>query len=441
MVVRFECLIPILCLLCFLWLKSIWIERVQSVTTIFHILLWFAACVVCAPLWVLVVQCLLGFMPARRRVAEGGDAPTMAVLVPAHNEAAVIGATLVSLKAALPDDGRIVVVADNCSDGTADIVREHGAEVLERSDTVNRGKGFALAYGLASLSSNAPEVVIIVDADCEVTPTTLTDLSRTAKQSQRPVQGVYLLRAPNTSNPKAVISAFAFMVKNQARPRGMDLLGLPIPLTGSGMAFPYEQIKRANLATGNIVEDLALGLELAEQGHGPVLCDAARITGALPESDDVAATQRTRWEHGYLATLLSTTPKLVVKGVARGRPGLIAAALDLVVPPLSLLIFAALVLLIAALVIGWWITAYGPAVMMSASLGAAAVVLLISWAVYARDWLPLGAALSIPGYLIWKLPIYLKFMTGREKRWVRTERSSSGSDTPANPENNTSGGA
>ena len=428
-------------------------------TTTLHILLWIIASVVAAPLIVLFVQCALGLLPARRRHnaepkrSEGSDSsttttpsPSIAVLVPAHNEELVIPATLDSLTQALPANGRIIVVADNCSDQTASVARQHGVTVIERHDTVNRGKGFALAAGLASLESStpdtpeAPDVVIIVDADCTVTPTTLTDLAHTVQQTSRPVQGIYLLHPPNKNDTKAVVSAFAFMVKNQARPRGMDLLNLPIPLTGSGMAFPYALIKDANLATGNIVEDLALGLELAEQGHGPVLCDAARITGALPTAGDDAVTQRTRWEHGYLSTLLTQTPKLFAKGVFKLRPSLIAAAIDLAVPPLSLLVLAAIATLATTAVIGWWISQPGPAILVGVSLALAGIALILAWARYARDTLPISAALAIPGYILWKIPIYLKFVIGREKNWVRTGRDTAPNNPgiAASPDNGTS---
>ncbi len=399
-------------------------------TTTIHILLWALAVIIAAPLWVLSLQCLLGFLPARRRTESGAYTPSLAVLIPAHNEEGVIAVTLGSLKAALPGSGRIVVIADNCTDRTADIARGHGVTVLERTDTANRGKGFALAAGLASLENAPPDIVIVVDADCTVARNSLTELAQTARATRRPVQGVYLLRAPDTRDAKAVISAFAFMVKNQARPRGMDRLGLPVPLTGSGMAFPYDLLRHANLATGNIVEDLALGLELAEQGHGPVLCDTARISGALPGAGDAAVTQRTRWEHGYLSTLLGTAPKLFVKGLFTFRMTLIAAAIDLAVPPLSLLVTGAIAALAASLVIGWWVTAFGPAMLLAASLILAAVVLVISWAVYARRWLAFSAFLAIPGYILWKLPIYLKFLTGRERSWVRTERDAAAAGKP-----------
>lgn len=410
-------------------------------TLTLHILIWVLAWLVAAPLVVLSIQCLLGLLPARRRAA-GNDStmPSVAVLVPAHNEQGVISATLNSLNQALPEHGRVIVVADNCSDSTACVARDHGAAVIERRDTVNRGKGFALAAGLASMESDPPGIVIIVDADCTVTPTTLNDLAKTAQQSGRPVQGVYLLHPPDTNNTKAVVSAFAFMVKNQARPRGMDLFNLPIPLTGSGMAFPYDQIKDANLATGNIVEDLALGLELAERGYGPVLCDAARITGALPSAGDDAVTQRTRWEHGYMSTLLTKTPALLIKGMTRFRPALVAAAIDLAVPPLSLLVLGAFAAMLPALVIGWRVGSFAPLCMIACSLGLAGLVLVMVWAVYARSWLPGWALAAIPGYILWKLPIYLKFVKGREKNWVRTERDSAPGQAHGSPGNGTSGG-
>lgn len=396
-------------------------------TTAIHILLWVLACGVAAPLWVLSIQCLLGLLPARQRTGNDPGTPSFAVLVPAHNEEAVIAETLVSLNQALPDSAKIVVIADNCTDRTAQIARDHGTAVIERHDKVNRGKGFALAAGLASLETDPPQppgVVIVVDADCTVTPGTLSNLAQTAQSTGRPVQGVYLLSPPDKRDTKAVVSAFAFLIKNQARPRGMDRLGLPIPLTGSGMAFPYALLEDANLATGNIVEDLALGLELAERGHGPVLCDTARITGALPHADGAAVTQRTRWEHGYLSTLLTRSPALFIKGLFTLRPALIAAAVDLAVPPLSLLVIGSVAALGLAAVIGWWIAAPGPAWMLAGSLGLAALALGLAWARFGRSMIPISAALAVPGYILWKLPIYLKFLLGREKSWVRTDRGS-----------------
>lgn len=391
-------------------------------TTTTHILLWCLACLTGAPLWVLSAQCLLGLLPARRRIKQADTMPSVTVLVPAHNEGSVIAVTLESLNQALPTHGRIVVIADNCTDDTASIATQHGATVVQRHDTTDRGKGFALAAGLASLATQPPEVVIIVDADCTVTATTLNDLTLSVQATGRPVQGVYLLSPPDKRDTRGVVSSFAFLIKNQARPRGMDLLGLPVPLTGSGMAFPYELLTRAKLATGDIVEDLALGLNMVRLGHGPVLCDSARITGSLPGDARAAVTQRTRWEHGYLSTLLTRTPGLFIRGVVGLSPARIAAAVDLAVPPLSLLVTGALAAAMLTGVLGWLIAVPGPVCLIAGSLAITALSLGLAWARYGRHDLPPSALLAIPGYILWKLPIYARFLIGREKTWVRTER-------------------
>jgi len=394
-----------------------------------HILLWALASMVSLPMAVLSIQCLLGLLPAKKRGGADGAVPSLAVLVPAHNEGPVIKTTLESLTNALPENGRVVVIADNCTDDTSAIAKQHGVAVIERHDATHRGKGFALAAGLASLDSDPPRVVVIVDADCTVSPGALNDLATTAQATGRPVQGVYLLHPPDKRDTKAVVSSFAFMIKNQARPRGMNLLNLPVPLTGSGMAFPYDLLKDANLATGNIVEDLALGLELTERGKGPVLCDTARITGALPGAVDAAVTQRTRWEHGYLSTLLTRAPGLMIKGLMKARPALVASAVDLSVPPVSLLILCAFSALGLTGVIGWWVGDLGPVCLLVGSLCLTALALLLGWVRFSRNTLPISAVVAIPVYILWKLPIYARFLTRQEKAWVRTERDASPGDT------------
>jgi len=75
------------------------------------------------------------------------------ILVPAHNEELLLGGVLDELRALdYPSDScRSFVIADNCTDGTAQVAREHGAEVLERTNTEQRGKGYALDWALTSL--------------------------------------------------------------------------------------------------------------------------------------------------------------------------------------------------------------------------------------------------------------------------------------------------
>src|SRR5262245_25842959 len=83
------------------------------------------------PLAVLAVECLAALLPPRR-ADGGGERPSCAVLVPAHDEEAVLGHTLADLRPQLRPGDRLVVIADNCTDGTALVARAAGADVVER---------------------------------------------------------------------------------------------------------------------------------------------------------------------------------------------------------------------------------------------------------------------------------------------------------------------
>src|SRR5690606_6586727 len=107
---------------------------------------WLLTAVVGAPLSVFVSELLAGLWPSRPRGATS-VAANIAVIIPAHDEAAGISSTLAMLFEEVPPGTRVLVVADNCSDATAALAREAGAEAVERHDSNARGKGYALAFG------------------------------------------------------------------------------------------------------------------------------------------------------------------------------------------------------------------------------------------------------------------------------------------------------
>jgi len=376
--------------------------------------------VVSVPCLIVATECFLALLPLpTHRTSERGK---VAVLIPAHNEQLLIGQTLQRLLPQIADADRVLVVADNCTDKTAPIARSYGVDVLERHDTQNRGKGFALAAGVAYLAADPPDVVIVLDADCDAEAGMVDILSRTVVSTGRPVQALNLMHPPASAGPGGLISAFAFLVKNQVRARAMHRMGLPVLLHGTGMAFPWELIRDAPLATDNIVEDLALGLTFAVAGRGPVYAESARVSGRFPDSPSAAATQRTRWEHGYLHTILTQCPRLVCKGFWSLRPGLLLVALDLAVPPLSLLVFSGLVAVAVSLIGAWLSGAWWAVLLLGMAAGAAGMGLCVAWAVFARKRLPLRALASIPAYVLKKLPIYAGFLLHRQRAWVRTAR-------------------
>ena len=391
-----------------------------------HVLIW-VLCLAGAALWVpcavFSLQCLLACIARPRTTPVVSQRPRLAVLMPAHDEAAIIEATLADLLPQLAEGDRLLVVADNCTDNTAELCRAAGAEVVERHDKERRGKGYALGFGLDHLVQDPPEVVVIVDADCMVRKGALDRLAAMAVAQQCPIQADYVLTLPESPSSVAVISALAFIVKNRVRPLGMAVLGMPCPLTGTGMAFPWEVLRKAPPTEGHLVEDMVMGIELAMMGHPPQLCPDAQVVSALPSGQQAAQSQRRRWEHGHLATIREQVPRLVGTFTRTGQTPLLGMALDLIVPPLALLV----IMLIAHLCLGALaflvFGAAGPLMSTLVALCCVGGVVVLAWARFARSVLPLGALLAIPFYVLWKIPLYVTYaIRGRHRNWERTDR-------------------
>jgi glycosyltransferase involved in cell wall biosynthesis len=344
-------------------------------------------------------------------------------LIPAHNESTGLLPTLADVKAQLRRADRILVVADNCTDDTRAVAAAAGADVIDRNDPDRRGKGYALAAGLRHLGLDPPDVVVIVDADCRLDDTAIDRLAAVCAATQRPVQALYLMTAPDESAINSRVAEFAWRVKNWARPLGLRALGLPCQLMGTGMAFQWNTVRPADLASGSIVEDLKLGLDLALAGNPPVFCPSARVTSDFPSSAGGVQTQRLRWERGHIGIIVTAAPRLILAAVTRANLDLLALALDVAVPPLSLL---------GMLVIGMWMAAG-----LAALLGLSSAALLVSttslatfaggvflsWLKYGRDILPPRAIWLIGAYAIGKLPLYSRILSRKSGgQWIRTDR-------------------
>jgi cellulose synthase/poly-beta-1,6-N-acetylglucosamine synthase-like glycosyltransferase len=370
------------------------------------------------PFLILALEALAAVLPRRAGATARPSGVRCAVLVPAHDEESGIAATLTRVRAQLRPEDRLLVVADNCTDRTAAMARAAGAEAVERVDPTRRGKGFALDFGVRTLEADPPDVVVVIDADCLVQESAIDRLVGQVLRAGRPAQASYLLDPPAGEGIRSQLSAFAFRFKNLVRPLGLDRLGLPSLLTGTGMAFPWEVLRRAPLASGNIVEDMQLGLDLARAGHPPKFCAEARVGGLLPSGRDAARRQRTRWEHGHLRTLFAQVPWLLLSAVRQCRPDLLGLALELSVPPLSML-----TLLWGAAVLLWCATRTPlPGALLASEAILAAATLLGSWFRFGRDCLPFTSLLAAPFYVLTKIPIYLAFVWKPERAWVRTTR-------------------
>ena len=148
-------------------------------------------------------------LASSRKDETVGPSPHVAIVIPAHDEAAVIARTLAELP---PSESlaRVVVVADNCVDDTAAIAGSAGAQVVVRTDVERRGKGFALAAAREFLRADPPDVVVILDADCRIDRASLEALSSVAFSSRRACQAINLL-APDLAAPPMVQISLRFL--------------------------------------------------------------------------------------------------------------------------------------------------------------------------------------------------------------------------------------
>ena len=387
---------------------------------IVNILAWIFVIPLAAICAYLSLEILLGMRRVSNHTYSASGSHKVVILVPAHNEANGIGDTVRSLSEVSPG-ATIHVVADNCTDRTAAVAREAGATVHERFEMDRRGKGFALAFGRECLSANPPDALLVIDADCRLSPGSTELLAGLALDSGAPVQAINLLIAASDRSLMQSLSNFAMLIKNLVRARGMMRLGGGVNLLGTGMAFPWSVFSELPLATSDTVEDLNLGVYLAKRGIRVALVEGALITSSAAATSDTLA-QRSRWEHGFLATAWKSAVPLIFSGLIKRSRHRITLGAHLLVPPIALLISILLMAmgLLAYLVVqGAYVW---PLFLLSSCFATVLGLIGVAWWRHARNTITLNQLLGAPFYLVWKLPIYVSFLFHRQSEWNRTRR-------------------
>jgi cellulose synthase/poly-beta-1,6-N-acetylglucosamine synthase-like glycosyltransferase len=390
----------------------------------FLYLSYFLACLCGGLIAVLFTEITVSVLfPSRQaELATDLNSQPVAVIIPAHNESTGIIPTIRDIKAQLRKGDRLLVVADNCTDDTAAQAAAVDAETIERHDRTKLGKSYALDFALKHLSANPPGFVSFIDADCRLAAGSIDQLRKACEATHRPVQALDLMTAPEGSPISVRVAEFAWRIKNWARPLGLQKLNLPCQLMGTGMMFPWDVIRSANLASGSIVEDLKLGLDLAQNGHAPLFCPTALVLSHFPTSVDGATDQRRRWETGHIRMILSEVPTSLFKAVTQRNLPLFALTLDLAIPPLSALVM----LLAISLCLSTVLLAFGlspvPLIISALSLGALVFAMFLSWLEHGRALLPPRSFFAIARYILAKFPIYRHALFRSDAGWTRADR-------------------
>jgi cellulose synthase/poly-beta-1,6-N-acetylglucosamine synthase-like glycosyltransferase len=328
------------------------------------------------------------------------------VIVPAHNEASVIGRSLQSLSVLdwPAENFRRIVVADNCSDDTARIARAAGATVIERNDPALPGKGHALALAFAfSRASGLADAVVVVDADAEVSPNLLEALATRIEAGAGVVQAHYgVLRAGQSWRTRLI--AIAYGAVHTLRSRARERLRLSCGLRGNGWCVTHAVLEAVPYRAFSQTEDLEYGIVLGLAGQRVHFAGEASADAEMADVETVARRQRQRWEDGRFALIRSQTLPLLRAALRQRSAVCLDLALDLLVLPLSYVALNVLALVAATALAALW----RPALLgwlWAGGLAAAALLIYVlrGWQLSGRGAAGLLDLLYAPVFIAWKM--------------------------------------
>lgn len=342
------------------------------------------------------------------------------VLVPAHNEEAVLADTLAALAHVdyPPERVGITVIADNCTDRTAEIATAAGATVLIRDDPGRRGKGAALAWALDELREglDGVDAVVFLDADCRPSPDALAALAGKLVGGWPAAQAAYVVSNPEDSSASALRWA-AFALANTIRPLGREALGLSAGINGSGFALTRELLRRHPWQSFSLAEDAEYHLRLVSAGEQVGFVRDAFVASPMPTSLRSAHQQNSRWEGGKRQLAGSWAPRLLVAGAKRRDHARALPAIELLLPPQSLLAISQVAIAVAARALGVR-RAEALAVL---GVGAQAAYVLGGLHVAGAPAAVYKALARVPAFVVCKAALQLRVLVaGGPEDWVGT---------------------
>ncbi|RIK74265.1 MAG: hypothetical protein DCC67_16815 [Planctomycetota bacterium] len=261
---------------------------------------------------------MVAAVPRRRPRRSAAEHSRFAILIPAHNEETSISASVAScLSQDYPAEKYFVlVIADNCTDRTAELARAAGAECLERFDRARSGKGAALAWGIPQALAKPCDAVLIVDADCALDAGALRALDRHVAAGHQAVQ---LNNVPSNADdcPTSYLLAVANKLENDFFYAPKDRLGLAVLLRGTGMMLARQLLQECPWEAQSLTEDSEYSMRLFRRGQRIRFEPSAAVRSAAPVSRDQLTAQRTRWISGQRDVATSHAWSLVRDAVSR----------------------------------------------------------------------------------------------------------------------------
>jgi len=345
------------------------------------------------------------------------------IIVPAHNEAAVIARTVASLrKIDWPAERfRIIVCADNCTDETAAKARAAGASVIERHDPTRRGKGYALDFAFqSSRAAGLADAVVIIDADAEVSPNLLEAIAARLERGVQAVQVHYGVLNPMASWRTRLITIAKGAV-HIVRSRARERLGLSCGIRGTGWCVTHQLLQAVPYQAFSLTEDVEYGIELGLAGYRVAYADEADCDAEMVSNEQSARAQRQRWERGRFQLMRSKTWPLLKAAVRRRSAVCLDLAFDLLVLPISYVGLIIVAMLAVAGAAAPWFSGMQVWLYLSAVCAASLMCYVLrGWQLSTIGLIGVLDLARAPGFLLWKLQLLAR--SQKSKGWERTDR-------------------
>ena len=274
-----------------------------------------------AIIWILTIFWLYQVMVSVCSLVKLKDKPLkikkdhkFMAIIPAHNEESVVANLVESLKnqeypKELLD---IYVIADNCTDNTAQVAKDAGAIVYERFDSARKTKGYALQWFLKQkIEENADyDAFFIFDADNIVDKNFTKNMNKKLCQGEDVVQGYRDIKNPTDNWITGGYALFYWMMHRLYHLSRYNL-GLSALLNGTGFMVRFDVIKPDGWNTETLTEDIEFSLKRIIAGSKVGWATDAIVYDEQPTGFKQSWSQRSRWTVGHIQCMQKYTGSLI----------------------------------------------------------------------------------------------------------------------------------
>ncbi len=273
-----------------------------------------------------------------KRLKEHAPEKRFLILVPAHNEEAVIGQLVENLKSLdYPKHlYEVCVIADNCTDNTVEICNTLGVKVIEHISAPGelRGKPYGIKYAIDQYGDKLTtdfDGVAFFDADNLVTLNYLKEMNNHLMNGDRLIQ-CYLDSKNPDDNWVTLSYATSYYYMNRSWQLAKSKLGLPNAIGGTGFCVDTHLFKEVGWTARSLTEDLEFTMQCILVGVKATWCHNARVFDEKPEGFIASCVQRLRWARGHWEVCIKYTPKLFKRFLRKGDIAAFDGALYLMNP-------------------------------------------------------------------------------------------------------------